>query len=251
MRRSLLVAAACTLVSVQVAFAADMPTKAPIVPVFNWAGFYVGLHLGGGWVKTSGTLVDATPPLAQPIGFTDSGTGGGALGGGQFGYNWQTNAWVFGIEGDFSGARIDSSRTSPSTTGNYPAGSTVTGTARANWLATVTARAGYAASDRSLIYAKGGAAFMNADYGGSAFVPTGILAGTYPVNSVNATRTGWTVGIGFEQVLMAKWSWKIEYDYLNFGTKRYSFFSPTVGGTSIIDLFSDTHVFKLGVNYHL
>ena len=50
MRRSLLLAAACAIVSVQAASAADMPTKAPSyapVAMTNWTGFYVGGQVGG------------------------------------------------------------------------------------------------------------------------------------------------------------------------------------------------------------
>ena len=45
------------------AAAADMPVKAPsvaVATVYNWVGFYVGVHGGGGWGKKE----SSTPAMA-------------------------------------------------------------------------------------------------------------------------------------------------------------------------------------------
>ena len=38
------------------ALAADMPVKAappaPVAPIYNWTGFYIGAHVGGAWSDT-------------------------------------------------------------------------------------------------------------------------------------------------------------------------------------------------------
>ena len=77
-----------------VANAADVPrppARSPIATIYDWTGFYVGGHVGGGWV--------------------DNGDGG-FLGGGQVGLNFQRGPWVYGIEADVSGASGDLNWTS-------------------------------------------------------------------------------------------------------------------------------------------
>jgi outer membrane immunogenic protein len=83
-----------------IAFAADMPVKAPYAPapaVYNWTGWYVGVNAGAsmGNAKTdfnvapmtvTGTSYGSTTP---PFGFSDTTYPAGFIGGGQIGYNWQ------------------------------------------------------------------------------------------------------------------------------------------------------------------
>jgi outer membrane immunogenic protein len=82
------------------AMAADLPVKAlpPVVPAWSWTGFYAGLNAGYSFGRDP---FDQTVP---EIGFV-SGTSSianpkGPLIGGQLGYNWQINQFVFGLEGD-------------------------------------------------------------------------------------------------------------------------------------------------------
>ena len=54
------------------AFAADMAVKArppaPIAPVYNWTGFYVGLNAGGGFGRTGASEpVSLTPALWRSL----------------------------------------------------------------------------------------------------------------------------------------------------------------------------------------
>ena len=86
------------------AVAADLPLKAPPPAVVydSWTGFYVGAALGGKWANTTwtttstsdfpGTIVDAS----SPRNFNPSG----ARIAGYAGYNWQNQAWLFGVEFD-------------------------------------------------------------------------------------------------------------------------------------------------------
>jgi opacity protein-like surface antigen len=46
---------------------------------------------------------------------------------------------------------------------------------------------------------------------------------------------------------MPYWSAKLEYDFLDFGNQSYGF---PVTGTSI-NINTQVHEFKLGINYHL
>lgn len=80
--------------------AADMLLKAPPPPVWSWTGFYVGIEGGDGWGSTRHT--NATTGI-------NSGTNNnldGGLFGGTYGYNWQSGALLFELEGDISWSGI-------------------------------------------------------------------------------------------------------------------------------------------------
>src|ERR1041385_5861634 len=134
MKRALLLGVSAAMLMSGAAFAADlparMPAKAPLyAPVlYTWTGFYVGGNFGWGW-----STGDANTTLGGVPG-TVSGSGNGALGGVQAGYNWQTGALVLGVEADIqlSGARANF---------NGVNGAVVTtGTAKNNWFGTVPGR---------------------------------------------------------------------------------------------------------------
>ena len=98
------------------AVAADLPartyTKAPayVAAVYDWSGFYIGAN--GGWATSrkcwdfSGTTAARFPNVAE--GCHDAS---GGVVGGQIGYNWQSGAWLFGLEAqgdwaDLSGSNV-------------------------------------------------------------------------------------------------------------------------------------------------
>jgi outer membrane immunogenic protein len=207
----------------QSALAADMSRPVykappPAAPVWSWTGFYIGAHLGGAWSDDSAT-------------FTGFGAGGsdasGFIGGGQIGYNWQFNPnWVLGIEGDISWTNADGGRTIGA----------LTTTTDHNWYATLAGRLGYTAGPW-MLYAKGGAAWMDADYRAT------FAGGT---TSVSDTRSGWTVGVGLEWMFTQNWTAKVEYNYLDFGNQTYSFAPIAVGATGID---TTVNLIKAGVNY--
>jgi outer membrane autotransporter protein len=190
------------------AAAADLTRRPPppLVPVYTWNGFYVGGFLGG--VTSSETATD-------PAGFTASPDPSGFLGGVQAGYNYQIAPnWLIGIEGELGW-------TSASGTGaNLHS--------QHNWYDTLDGRLGYVMGSW-LLYAKGGAAWMNADY-------------SIPGLSVNITRDGWNIGAGAEFMLAPQWSAKAEYNFLDFGKDSIFPIAATVD--------TQVHEFKVGVNYH-
>jgi outer membrane immunogenic protein len=104
-----------------IAFAADMPIKAPLTApaaVYNWTGWYVGVNAGAsqGIAKTdfNNAPVDLvfapggvlTQTANSPnFGFSDTTSPDGFIGGGQIGYNWQYSPLiVVGLEADFQGS---------------------------------------------------------------------------------------------------------------------------------------------------
>ena len=87
--------------------------------------------------------------------------------------------------------------------------------------------------------------------GGAQDGTTVAGAGSFASNSISDTRTGWTIGGGVEQAFATNWSWKLEYNYLDFGSQNYSFTTTVAGVTStaVNDLEEKVHVVKFGLNY--
>src|SRR6202046_1907891 len=147
--------------------AADLPLRpapAPVAPVayappvYNWSGFYIGGHIGGGFENSSWT-----DPFT---GSNDTFNNSGFLGGAQIGVNTQFNWLVLGLEGDFSWTSAIKG------TGTDSAGDSITTSPQ--WTSTVTGRIG-AAFDRLLVYGKGGVAFAEDK---STFTPFGGASAT-------------------------------------------------------------------------
>ena len=136
------------------AHAADMPRPAPVyrappvvAPVYNWNGFYIGGNIGWAFGDASATY--------NPTGLTWDTGKNAFMGGGQVGVNWQTGAFVFGIEGEFDWINGKSTRAllvGPGNLGLWGDGGTT-------WMATIAGRVGFAA-DNVLWYAKGGAGWV-------------------------------------------------------------------------------------------
>ena len=129
--------------------------KAPPHMFWSWTGAYAGFHLGGTW---------GVWKFADPFGgsiFGDSIQTPGFLGGGQIGYNWRArgSAWVLGVEGDISGLDSDGTNTCLAYSGFYVSSNCHSSP---SGLGTIAGRLGYAAgaSGHSLLYVKGGAAWV-------------------------------------------------------------------------------------------
>jgi outer membrane immunogenic protein len=183
--------------------------QAPPPVFYNWTGLYVGVHVGGGWADL------------------DVGdTGSGFIGGGQVGYNYQINQWVWGLEAEISGSGIKNNLATFGT----PFGPI---TADFNWnsLMTLTPRFGYA-FDNWLVYGKVGGAW--ADVSASVSGPFGFGV------SAGGTTSGWVAGIGAEYAFRSNWSAKVEYNFFDFGSDSGAF----ITGNSVT-----LQTVKAGVNY--
>jgi outer membrane immunogenic protein len=215
------------------AIAADIVTKAPVraapavAPVDNWAGFYVGGHVGNGWGEKDWSNPEADPSSRRPDHVN------GFIAGGQFGFNWQTGPWVFGGEAQASWANLDG--------GHHYVPTDVYFFSKVDSLGTLAGRIGYG-WNRSMFYAKGGAGWAydrHWIYDG----PTGALLG-----AARETRWGWMAGAGWEYALSGPWSAKIEYNYMDFGNKRLTFSGGSLG-VFPGDIDQQIHVVKAGINY--
>lgn len=220
---ALLATTALTFGLVQVASAADLParmyTKAPIAvaPAPSWTGFYLGGNVGYGWGRVRSSLGTTEPD--------------GVVGGGQIGYNWQTNNFVFGIETDFQGAN---ERASSGFTVGAPA---VAGsvTDRLNYFGTVRGRVGLVGWNQWLFYATGGYAYGETE--------TNLAVGLLSANS-RSTRSGYTIGGGIEGMIAPNWTAKVEYLYIDFD--RYN---QGIGGFTT-SRRADNNIVRVGLNYH-
>jgi outer membrane immunogenic protein len=225
------------------ALAADLRpiTRAPVVapvPYYNWSGFYIGGHVGGGWGDEVST-VGAIAPLILLPGTAITTSESGFLAGAQAGINFQMGGFVLGIEGDWSWSDVGG----VANTAALIPGVTVRSTGDVDWFATATGRIGYAFNN-VLLYAKGGGAWMDVRYTASALLGGVVVLGPAVVDD---TRTGWTVGGGVEYAITPNWSAKIEYGYLDFGSRTYTFTTPGAVATAAID--SQYHLVKGGINY--
>jgi outer membrane immunogenic protein len=225
----LLAATALVLATATTSYAADMrmPAKAPpayVAPMWNWTGFYAGLHGGYGWADVGAAGISGTGDLD------------GWFGGGQIGYNWQApgSNFVFGIEADLSGADISSSATA---TGG---GVTFTDTAKLESFGTIRGRIGVAVWERSLAYVTGGWAWGNGNFSVSAAIPAlGVAAAA----SSSQTHNGWVLGGGLETAINQNWTWGVEYQHISFDSQTYF-------GALSVDSDVDTVRLKLNYLFH-
>jgi outer membrane immunogenic protein len=252
--------------------AADMPLKAPPPappPMYNWTGFYIGGHIGGAWL--GGNFHDRFDPAfnCDAFCFDDGGIGhhnnGRFIAGGQLGFNYQVNQWVWGVEGQISAV---THHNDDEACGFFA----VDGGARDflfrcgnrnNWIATLAARLGvtFGQTGNWLLYVKGGGAFADSRFGVRLRDDCAAVFNTYicdpnnfAFNNNDSTRTGWMVGVGLEYGAWGNWSWKLEYNFMDFGHRNIHFDNAVLNCDCDIirrDLNADlsVSVVKFGLNY--
>jgi len=251
---ALTLAAAAMLIAAPIfadrAYAADMapapgyyPPPAAYRPaLYDWTGIYFGGHVGGGMGNDT---VTQTTPI---VGFLNAGTTTdvnpvGVVGGAQLGANYQFAPWVVGIEGSFTSSALTASTSTPTLVGP-PTPTAERATSNPQWLVAATGRFGYAANTL-LFYAKGGAAWMHAEYT-QDIVAAGVVTATQALNN---TRTGFIAGAGLEYGMTENFSAKLEYDFYDFGTANYVY--GLVGPAMPVSIKSDVQVLTVGLNYRL
>src|SRR5271156_3308230 len=190
-------AAALSVILSAPAGAADLRRPPPqySLPPPIWTGFHIGIHAGGAIAGE-----DASSALfGTPVTFSTNPSG--VIGGLQFGYDYQFSpTWLIGAEAELSWSSASGNFNFLTTT---PTGAVASGifNSNQNWYDTFTGRLGYVINDW-VIYAKGGAALMNADY---SLGVTGPFAG----GAINDTRSGYAAGVGVEWMFGPGWSTKL------------------------------------------
>jgi outer membrane immunogenic protein len=163
---------------------------------------WAGPYLGGHLGYDWGS-VDNNP--TKPSGFE---------GGVQAGYNWQSGPWVFGVEGDIQATGADDTF-APWKFSNP-------------WFGTVRGRGGYA--------------FGNILFYGTAGLAFGELRGETFGLSETHSNVGWTAGVGAEFGFAQNWSAKVEYLYVDLDNSNF-----TITGLPNGYRFG---TIRAGVNYH-
>ena len=243
-----------------VAYAADMPVKAPKAPPpppFDWNGFYIGAYAGAAWMDQANTTDPCLSTALAACLAAGSGTYNGVqttaydmkssfLGGGTVGVNWQPTPFtLIGLENNYGYLNLKGSITqNPPPIGN---GDTTAFTKMGDWYDALTVRIG-AVDGHAMFYLKGGGAAVREK--------TGVVDNGLPVTintTTTKTQTGWAAGGGVEYALDMHWSVKAEY--LLLGVQRNIQSCAQVGGfpPGTIDC-TTTHVpgiqtISLGLNY--
>ncbi|MBS0529365.1 MAG: porin family protein [Proteobacteria bacterium] len=231
MKKILLGTVALAALGLAQASAADLAPRytkaAPMMAaVYDWTGFYIGANGGGGWGR------DRFSTTGGSVGINTSG----GFAGGQIGYNWQTGAWVLGLEADGDWADIKG------TTGCAAGLFVCSSDARA--LASFRGRVGYAVNN-VLFYGTGGAGYANV-HNTALSLAAGVPA-VGATGAFNSDRWGYAAGAGIEWGFSPNWSAKVEYMHYGLGseTAPAGTLNPALNVTSRVDI--DT--VKVGVNY--
>ncbi len=236
------------------AYAADAIVEeipAPVA-VYDWSGLYLGINVGYGggsfdhpfYVNAdigdfSGRVADGSLDI----------TASGFVGGAQVGYNFQSGAFVYGVEAD-----IQASNVKGELSGNLSINPDLTPISASaeigtelDYFGTIRGRVGYAATDRFLIYGTGGFAYGRTE----SYVNASVNGSSVIDESVRNSRTGWTIGGGAEYAFTDNWSLKSEYLYTDLGTETLLNFSDLLGDEIGGALESDVafHTVRVGLNY--
>ncbi|WP_366145911.1 outer membrane beta-barrel protein, partial [Bradyrhizobium sp.] len=207
-------------------------TKAPpmVAAIYDWSGFYVGINGGWGSSHNCADLTNASGTFLAADGCQDA-TGGTV--GGQLGYRWQANQFVFGLEAqgnwaDFSGSHIGLT-------------SGLVDRSRIDSLGLFTGQIGYAWNN-ALLYLKGGAAVTDSHY--DVFTVPGAFVG----GTGDQTRWGGVVGVGLEYGFAPNWSAALEYDHLFMGSENVAFSNGAVPA-GFDNIRQDVDMITARVNY--
>ncbi|MGA9599125.1 MAG: TonB-dependent siderophore receptor, partial [Methylocystis sp.] len=236
--------------------AADLPNLKgePVAvlppPSSPWRGFYAGANLGGVFDAKSGhagtsTFWDPSLPFGSGVNpnvaYLPTGVatgGGGAIGGGQVGYNYELGPVVIGAEADIQvtsvsggGKQTAAAYASPFSGGALtPAAPLNTAQASLPYVGTLRGRAGYLVTPTLLLHTTAGFAYDGVDAWGVA-----------------NTRTGWAVGGGAEWMFAPSWSAKLEYLYADISGGGIS---GGWSGNYDANFHPQINIVRGGVNYH-
>ena len=175
-------------------------------PISSWAGPYAGISLGYGF---AGELTGATGGTIDTDGFLAHGFAG---------YNFQTDLFVYGLEGDLG-------------YGGFKGGNGVT-TTESGLDGSLRARMGVAVTDSILVYGTAGGAGQRFSVSDAAGTDTRNLY-------------GWTAGAGADVKLTENIFGRVEYRYTDYGTKSFN----TGSGAQSIEARDNRVTFGIGMKF--
>ena len=207
----------------------------------DWTGFYVGANVGGAFgdvditgVSEATGYVNITP--GQVFKFSPDGV----LGGGQFGYNYQMNDWLFGVELEGHGMDFDDAIGVP--------GSSDVLSVESEWGATASARLGFILAANSLLYVKGGYAAGDVK---TSYLDTSGTTATTGLLETSETHQGFILGAGLEHMIGDNVSFGLEYNYIDLGDKDHSGIASGAGGGPVVNNVDvQVHTVTARLNWH-
>ncbi|MDB5544479.1 MAG: outer rane autotransporter barrel domain protein [Hyphomicrobiales bacterium] len=208
------------------ASAADLPARAapPVfaaVPVSSWAGFYAGTFFAGSSTRFDSSSLGASRSVSK------SSHAAGLLAG----YNFQSGAYIFGIEGDISQNYAKGE--------NAGTGALVPHSALSLQTAHLRGRLGYDMG-AFLPFVAGGLSYFES----AISVPAGI-----DIKGANGTGAGWNIGAGIDWKvplpILGETILRAEYIYENLPSRGYSY-NPALPA---IDMKSNSHQIRAALIY--
>lgn len=196
-------------------------------PTVDWSGPYIGANAGVAILDGTLQILDVFSAASDSLSLSETGL----TFGGQLGWNFQHDQFVFGVEGDFNYFDADD-RISV-----FTGKATIAARSDYDWFATLRGRVGVA-MDETLFYVTGGIALLDSD------LRVTDINGV--VDSDSDVLFGGTIGGGIEHMFDDKWSAKAEYLYANF--ESHSVATPGAFGASA-KAEPELHVIRIGINY--
>jgi len=234
--------------------AVDAPKK----PIFNWAGFHIGIGGGGVLMRANSSVHSHVSQGAynpnygnyfesyainQSINRSVSKAGGfGTL---SLGYDAVVGSTLFGGFADLNlqdvSAHASTVDTTPSSVGggpDLPATATLSHKIGLGASVDIGARLGLLASERTLVYALAGASFAQIDAKSTIAVQhdaSSALSNFSLTTETNVWRPGFTVGAGVEYMLTENVSLQTEYRYADYGKIKSQKAVTLIDGTATND----------------
>jgi outer membrane immunogenic protein len=238
MKRILLSLAISTAASLPAASALAADLDAPPPPVedlrpatYDWTGPYAGLSVSG---ITEVGHYSVVCPTTCPAAYDPEMSGHGVAFDVHAGWNYQIDQIVLGLEGNwaFGGKVAQNREPAEMTEMNF------------KHIGQIRARLGMAFDD-TLVYAVGGAAFVNTEFSTSDY-PTGSGYSASDKKWV----TGFVVGGGIEHAFTDRISARLEYTYMGLPDTEFALYNPAYGTATVNHNFEGVHAVTLGVSYN-
>jgi len=240
---------------------AQVPAHAQ-TPVFNWTGYYVGVHTGYRVGQFSGNVPSGTPEFDGCCDFVAlqltsvpfSANAGSGIFGFQAGYNYQVSPdWLVGIETAWSWGRGTARfSTLSETSDGFITSNSLNYKMQMTWSGDVRGRLGIVKNDW-LFYGTGGVAFQQVKVSGNTEYSDEFSISVLGNIAQSKVLSGYVIGAGVERMTVDRWTWRLEYLFADFG--RQSFDMPFVGTDSVVtftgsrplNIDLQTHTIRVGV----
>ena len=208
--------------------------------VYDWTGFYAGVHAGNAWGQMKGTddIQSSFPQITNQ-------TLRGGYGGGQFGYQQQFGRVVWGTEvsGSYGNVRGSGDCFPNSSDFLFP-GETLDCKSKQDWSFQWLNRLGFAVGDgRLLPYVSAGLVLSRVDL--TRRFDDGILPETW---STRQFQFGGSFGTGFQYALGGGYFFGVDYFYTQFFNQDFSSIGDC-GCTALTNQALTSQSLRFSLNY--